>query len=131
MEFQRLSKKSSVLFRNKAYVKKFDLERDFGIVFRWIPWAEEALRFSVVIAKCAKCSSVMRNAIKRRIRHCFFLIFPYVTVPVGVVCVVKNRFIMDLSFSDLLSLFEDFVRNLKITYLQRQCDNNKVGKENG
>ncbi|WP_021827956.1 ribonuclease P protein component [Holospora obtusa] len=99
--------------KKKFFENTSSLFYNSGVAFRWKLNTDSVFAFAVVVSKHARCSSVIRHKIKRRIRHCFFLIFPYVTVPINVVCVIKNQGVMSLSFPDLYALFEEFVRQIR------------------
>ncbi|PPE03620.1 ribonuclease P protein component [Holospora curviuscula] len=128
MRLEPLSRKNLVSFQKSSQVSKFGKERDLGLVFRWM-LGEESVKFGVVISKRLGFSSVARHKIKRRIRHCFFLVNSLIQYPINVVCIVRNQSVIFLRFSDLIILFENFFRSILSvpfkTQISRQGDVNE------
>ena len=114
MHLTPLSRQSLVWKKINPQVKKFDVGYASGILFRWMVEIKKELKLGIVISKRIRCSSVVRHKIKRRIRSCFFIVRSFFSLPVSVVCIIRDECVAYCNFSDLIALFKKFARTVSL-----------------
>lgn len=113
MQIEPLSKHHSIWKKPRSQIFTFGKVENFSILFRWIYEQEVVLGFGAIVPKRVERSSVLRHKVKRRLRHCFFLVHSYIFVPITVLCITRNSNVLDTKFSDLLNFFEQFAIHIE------------------